>query len=151
MWLDSKAGNRLDVFKRKVFVFWIERDLRFRGLFEQVIIGKRFPIIHTSIPYMSVIRHFRPEFIKTVSINFHCFGKVNQISNQIVRRMRKLRKRQNHLGIFVNWPPNHHGRCYPNLRKWDPNQIKNQSKKRDSNKRPDTLKLRFNRFLNFSK
>ncbi len=43
--------------------------------------------------------------------------------------MRKLRRRQNHLDIFVNWPPNHHGKCYQNLRKWDPNQIKRTNHK----------------------
>jgi hypothetical protein len=38
------TGNILDIFKRKVFVFRINRNLRFRGLFEPVIIGKRFSI-----------------------------------------------------------------------------------------------------------
>jgi hypothetical protein len=37
---------------------------------------------------------------------------------------------KNHLGIFV--PPNHYGKCYPNLIKWDPNQFKKTNLKRDS-------------------
>ncbi len=36
-----------------------------------------------------------------------------------MKRIRKLRRRQNHLDIFVSRSPNHHGKCYPNLRKWD--------------------------------
>ena len=63
----------------------------FRGLFEPVIIGKRFSIIHTSMPYMRVIRHFRPEFIKTVSINFHCVGKVKWGKIHKITRERKKR------------------------------------------------------------
>jgi hypothetical protein len=50
-------------------------------------------------------------------------------SIQIVKRRRKLRRRQIHLGIFVNLPPHHHGeKCHPNLIKWDPNQIKKRKK-----------------------
>ncbi len=54
-----------------------------------MIIGKRFSIIHT--PYMRVIRHFRPEFIKTVSINFHCVGKVEWRKIHKITRERKKR------------------------------------------------------------
>ncbi len=41
-----------------------------------MIVGKRFSILHASISYICVIKHVRPEFIKTVSIKFHCVGKV---------------------------------------------------------------------------
>ncbi len=58
-------------------------------------IGSRFSItsisIHTSIPYISVIRHVRPEFIKTVSINFQCVGKVNR--GKIHKTTREKEKR----------------------------------------------------------
>jgi hypothetical protein len=65
--------------------------LRFRGLFEPVIVGKRFSIIHTSIPYFSVIRHVRPEFIKTFSIKFHCVGKVKRGKIHEMTREREKR------------------------------------------------------------